>query len=308
MIAIPQMFHRVAIQPPRAANGLQVFGLKIEAPGALRYETLDEAMSRHDLEVTEISEGGSVPTLKVINKSEGRIFLMAGEQLIGAKQNRVLNTSMMVEGKTATSIPVSCVEQGRWGYRGKAFGSHGTSSHSTLRRKMTRSVTESYLACATPRSDQGEVWHEVHRKLDAMGSTSMSCELEQTYMDTRPRLDSVLHALPAPEGCNGALFVLHGKVAGLDLFDQSATLAKLWPKLLQSYAIDALEQSPSTAVELSTTDVEEWLKKLDQVQPRPFPSPGIGEDVRFNGPDVVGAGLVVEATPVHVQMFAETRA
>jgi ARG and Rhodanese-Phosphatase-superfamily-associated Protein domain len=308
MIAIPQLFHRVSIQPPRSANGLQVFGLRIESPGALHYETLDEALNRHDLEVTEINEGGSVPTLKVLNKSEVRIFLMAGEQLIGAKQNRVLNTSMMVEGKTETAIPVSCVEQGRWGYRSAKFGSHGTSSHSKLRHKMTRSVSESYLTCAAPRSDQGEVWSEVHRKLDAMGSTSMSAELEQTYMDSQVRLDSVLLDLPAPEGCNGAVFVLHGKIAGLDVFDQAETLAKLWPKLLRGYAIDALEQTPATADERSATDIEAWLKKIDRVKPKPFPSPGLGEDVRFNGADIVGAGLVVEATPVHVQMFAETRA
>ena len=308
MIAIPQLFHRVSIAPPRSSNGLQVFGLRVETPTVLHYETLDEALNRHDLEVTEITEGGSVPTLRLINKSDSRIFLMAGEQLIGAKQNRVLNTSMMVEGKTETPIPVSCVEQGRWGYRSRAFGSHGTSSHSTLRHKMTRSVTESYLACAAPHSDQGEVWDEVHRKLGAMGSVSMSSELEQTYEDTRPKLDSMLHDLPAPEGCHGAVFVLHGKVAGMDLFDQPETLAKLWPKLVRGYAIDALERADAGAAMLGAADVETWLKKLDGVQPKPFPSPGLGEDVRFNGPDVVGAGLVVEATPVHVQMFAETRA
>lgn len=309
MVAIPQLFHRVHILPPRVSNGLQVFGLRVETPAALHYETLDEALNRHDLEVTEINEGGSVPTLKVINKSDGRIFLMAGEQLIGAKQNRVLNTSIMVEGKTETAIPVSCVEQGRWGYRSKAFGSHGTTSHSTLRRKMTRSVSASYLACAAPRSDQGEVWDEVDRKLDAMGSTSMSCELEQTYLDTRPRLDSILGELPAPESCHGAVFVLHGRVAGLDLFDQPETLTKLWPKLVRGYAIDALEASDNaTTASVSAADVEAWLKKLDGLEPKPFPSPGLGEDVRFNGPDVVGAGLVVEATPIHVQMFAETRA
>ncbi len=308
MIAIPQLFHRVAIQSPRSSNGLQVFGLRVEAPTALRYETLDEALNRHDLEVTEISEGGSVPTLKLINKSESRIFLMAGEQLIGAKQNRVLNTSMMVEGKTETPIPVSCVEQGRWGYRSRSFGSHGTASHSLLRHKMTRSVSRSYEACAAPHSDQGEVWEEVHRKLGAMGSVSMSGELEQTYEDARPRLESVLSDLPAPDGCHGAVFVLNGKVVGMDVFDQPETLAKLWPKLVRGYAIDALERADAGAAPLTATDVESWLKKLDRVEPKPFPSPGLGEDIRFNGPDVVGAGLVVEATPVHVQMFAETRA
>jgi hypothetical protein len=308
MPALSGLFQHARIGAPRQSSGLQVFGLRVESPGTLRYETLDEALNRHDLEVTEISEGGSVPTLKLINKSDSRIFLMAGEQLVGAKQNRVLNTSLMVERKSEVPIPVSCVEQGRWAYRGKKFSSSGSSSHSALRHKMTKSVSASYAACAAPHSDQGEVWSEVSRKLHSMGSTSDSVALEQTYDDTRPKLESILTDLPAPAGCNGAVFVLNGKIAGLDLFDQPETLAKLWSKLLRGYAIDALEAPGAPEQTLDVAAVENWLKQAEGVEPKAFPSPGIGEDVRLEGADVVGATLVVEKQPVHMQLFAETRA
>jgi hypothetical protein len=308
MLSVPQLFHGVRIKPPRQSHGLQVFGLRVESASAPPYETLDEALLRHDLEVTELTEGGSVPTLKLLNKSDSRVFLMAGEQLIGAKQNRVLNTSLMVEAKTEVPIPVSCVEQGRWAYRSRHFSSHGSSSHSTLRRKMTRSVSESYVARAVPQSDQGEVWQEVSRKMEAMGSVSSSMALEQTYEDTRPRLESIIAELPAPEDCNGAVFVLQGKVVGLDVFDKPETLTKLWPKLVQGYAIDALEKAEDAACAVDAEAVEMWLKQAERVEPKSFPSPGLGEDVRLEGATVVGAGLVVENRPVHVQLFAETRA
>lgn len=308
MHLLSTLFQGARVGAPRQSGGLQVFGLRVESPRMLRYETLDEALNRHDLEVTEINEGGSVPTLKLINKSDSRVFLMAGEQLVGAKQNRVLNTSVMIESRSEAPIPVSCVEQGRWAYRSRHFDSAGTSSHSKLRHKMTKSVSSGYTMCAAPVSDQREVWTEVSRKLDSMGSSSDSCALEQTYEDTRPKLDAMLHDLPAPEGCNGAVFVLDGRIAGMDLFDQSETLAKLWPKLVRGYAIDALETAGKAAPELDVAAVEQWVRHAASAAGTVFPSPGLGEDVRLEGADVLGATLIVEKQPVHLQLFAESRA
>src|SRR5262245_43631662 len=89
------------------AGGLRVFGLYWEQPPGPEYLTLDDALAGQALEVVEVSEGGSVPQLKVINRGERRAFLMAGEQLAGGKQNRVLNASLMVEGQAEVPIPVS---------------------------------------------------------------------------------------------------------------------------------------------------------------------------------------------------------
>src|SRR5262245_43265918 len=69
------------------------------------------------VQVTEVDEAGSVPTLKVVNMTDQPLFLIDGEELVGAKQNRILNTTVLVAARAETTIPVSCVEQGRWGYR-----------------------------------------------------------------------------------------------------------------------------------------------------------------------------------------------
>src|SRR5262245_53696470 len=105
MFSLTEQFRNSLVGPPRHSHGLQVFGLRVESPAAAPYATLDEAMGRHEIEVTEVSEGGSVPTLRVHNKSDSRVFLMAGEHLVGAKQNRVLNTSLMVGAKSEVPIP-----------------------------------------------------------------------------------------------------------------------------------------------------------------------------------------------------------
>ena len=60
-------------------------------------------------------KGGSVPDLLVENRGDVRVLFLEGEELIGAKQNRILNTSVLVAAHTKVKIPVSCVERGRWG-------------------------------------------------------------------------------------------------------------------------------------------------------------------------------------------------
>src|SRR5437762_1881099 len=103
-----ELWQTLQVNEPQEDSGLQIFGLRWQADTELRYLTLDEAMAAGSLEVAEISESGSVPKLKVTNRSDLMTFLMSGEQLIGAKQNRVLNVSVMVPARQEISIPVSC--------------------------------------------------------------------------------------------------------------------------------------------------------------------------------------------------------
>jgi len=256
--------------------------------------------------VMEISEGGSVPTLKVSNKAEDLLFLLAGEQLRGAKQNRVLNVDIMVGSKTEIRIPVSCVEAGRWQYRSPKFMSAGTVSHSYLRAKMSKDVMESYRGSGSPTSKQGEVWAEVSLKLNKMKSRSPSAALNQVYEDYEGRLEKVNEELKAPQGCSGAVFVFGGKIAGMDLFDQSGTLEKLWPKLVRSYAIDAMEE-PGEPSKQTRESVVSWLKAALTVKSEKFHSPGLGEDVRLQGENLVGSSLLVEDEPVHTELFSVSR-
>src|SRR5262245_36386239 len=97
------------------------------------YITLDEALPQ-GLRITEVDEAGSVPELVVENPLTERVLLYDGEELVGAKQNRILNVSVLVEAHAKVRIPVSCVEQGRWSRRSPAFAPGRHVSHTNLRR------------------------------------------------------------------------------------------------------------------------------------------------------------------------------
>jgi hypothetical protein len=230
---------------------------------------------------------------------------MAGEELVGGKQNRVLNASMMVPAKGDLPVPVTCVERGRWGYKSQRFSSGTTSSHYYLRMMMSRQVTGSYKAVGAPKSDQGAVWSEVARKMDKMGSTSSSDALHDLFADYAKKLDELVGNFSLPEGSNGAAFAIGGKIVGADLFDKPGTLRKLWSKLVRSYAADALEEPKEKSPEVESDRVTRWLKSASSAQQHWFDSPGAGKDVRIEGEKLLGATLVVDEHPVHIELFRE---
>ena len=289
-------------------DGLAVFGLRWASAAGLDYATLDESLAAGTLEVREVSEQGSVPTLRVVNRAGRRVFLMAGEHVVGAKQDRVLNASLMVEANSETPVPVSCVEARRWHDRSRSgkFGSKQTMSHGLLRKMMSEQTHAGYRQVGTPTSDQGKVWGEVSRKLGAMGSHSDTSAFAQVYDDHAHKLEALLTRFRVPEGCHGAAFAVHGAIAGADLFDRPDTLGKLWAKLLRGYALDVLEPQPRDAPSpppLNPAGVTTWLRAAASAKAEPYRSPGLGMDLRLTAPGFVGSGLVVDERPVHVELF-----
>lgn len=302
-ITLQNKLGTVTVDEPVMADDLQVFPLSWESETNLDYVTLDEGMSAGTLEITEIDEGGSVPTLLVVNNSDAIVFLMAGEHLIGSKQDRVLNASLMIPARSKLPIPVSCVEAGRWGYRSrKSYGS-GNSSHARLRMLTARAAHEGYRRQRSPTSNQDAVWREVSRKLESLGSHSPSSALGQAYEDYHTRLEKMVQSVQVPENASGVAFAFSGRITGVDLFDKPATLSKLLPKLVKAYALDALVETDSAKLDCAA--VQEWLRSAGSTTFERYESPGLGDDIRLEGQALVGAALIVNEGPVHVELFPD---
>ena len=139
-------------------NNMAVIPLFTSVNDSLKYLTLKEALEGGLLAITEISKTGSVPELRVVNKAEIPVLLLDGEELAGAKQNRVLNTTILLKEQSETVIPVSCTEQGRWSYASAEFFESGNIMSHNLRLKKAASVKRSLEASRSYRGDQGAVW------------------------------------------------------------------------------------------------------------------------------------------------------
>src|SRR5262245_44972367 len=152
MTPIAAALAAVTVGQPKNAGRLTVFPLV--GPGdAPTYLLLDEALAKGVAQVTETSASGSVPELKVENRSDLPILIVDGEALVGAKQNRIVNISILVPAQSITAIPVSCVERGRWSYRRPDFGSADHVLYSKSRAQKSRHVSASLRASGRARAD-----------------------------------------------------------------------------------------------------------------------------------------------------------
>ena len=121
MNTIASALDTLSIGTPQHFRHLTVFPLVHPTPRAPFYLTLDEALAQGTVQVTEVSKGGHVPELLLINRGDRPVLLIDGEELVGAKQNRVLNLTILATPHSELVIPVSCVEQGRWSAVSPAF-------------------------------------------------------------------------------------------------------------------------------------------------------------------------------------------
>jgi hypothetical protein len=121
-------------------------------------DLLEEGLAGRATEIAEVDEHGDVNTVKVTHRGHRPLLLIDGEELVGAKQNRVLNASFLVGPGTTVLLPVSCVERGRWSARTAAFASSSRTLSSPARTSKLRRVARSVTSSGSYDSDQGAVW------------------------------------------------------------------------------------------------------------------------------------------------------
>ena len=186
---------------PAEHRGIVVTPLFPKRDPVTEYVTLDDALPQ-GLRVREVDESGSVPELVVENPLEARVLLYDGEELVGAKQNRILNVSVLVEAKTTLTIPVSCVEEGRWSRVSPSFASGSHISHGQLRRRKAEAQAAQPLARGVA---QGVVWDALYEKALHMSVDSPTGASSDLYRAHERDLRVLEDAFPAQPGQCGAV-------------------------------------------------------------------------------------------------------
>jgi len=270
----------------------------------LDYQPAVEAIETGGLTVSEVSEGGSVPELLAVIEIDQKVLLMDGEELVGAKQNRTLNTSILLPPRSKTRIPVSCVEAGRWRYASRGF-SGGTRLSSKLRRLMSGSSSGSYRSSGVAGSDQGMVWNEVDRYLSSTGSSSASGAMHDAFVQQEELLNEYVESAKVPPEARGVAVAVCGRFIALDLLGRPDVFNRLWTRLVSGYAMDAIdsEETAKPAGSFDAHEADRLLARLGEIECDTFASVGVGEDWRFETPDILGHALVAEGTCVHLSAF-----
>lgn len=269
------------------------------ASPAPEYVTLGEALEAGNLLIDEVDRGGSVPHVRVSNSGSVAVLFLFGEEILGAKQNRVANASFLVPGKSEVVLDVSCVEAGRWSRpRGARFRhSDHVLSHS-LRKKMALKVERARRRGQGFRADQAEVWADIGTRLQRSGAVSETAAYSDYRQSRSTDLDDIAKAFHPLDGQIGFVAAIGDEVAGIELVGRPAGFKAAFRALLRSFAIDAVDAS--LVRELEKTSLgdaprfdapETFLKALAEARVSSSPSLGAGDDLRLQGNGVSGCAL-----------------
>jgi hypothetical protein len=286
-------------------KNLAVYPLLSEYVVTLDYLTLDEAMSQDAIDVVEIDREGSVPELKVINKSDRMILILEGEELVGAKQNRIVNTTILIAPNATTVIPVSCVEEGRWVYTSQRFGSECRLMLSGMRASLANDVSLSLRSSGSYQSDQHAIWDEIRQKALRRDAVTDSMEMAAIYRKETPAIKEYVDHFELVDHQIGAVFLINGKVVGMDCFGKADTFSKTYKKLAESYALDAIDMSEKEKkYKVHKRDAEELLKTAAGGRIESHASVGLGTDCRLESKSLTGFALAHENQILHLSVFA----
>ena len=306
MDALTAVLAQLEVGTPVIAANLAMYPLLVPEESAPGYLTLDEALAAGLASVTEVSESGSVPELLVKNSAKQPVLILDGEELVGAKQNRIVNLTILVAAGQTLHIPVSCVEAGRWARRSREFAAAGRAHYASGRAQKLEQVSLAMRESGERMADQCAVWADIDEKSRRMQAESDTRAAAEMYERSRAKLEAFVAGLePVPRQA-GALFAINGAVAGMDVFDSPSTWRKSMRKLVHSYGLDALDRAES-APRRTRANPTRFLSALKGAERERFPAIGVGDDVRLTGRAVVGGGLVVGDRVVHLVAFPASK-
>ena len=276
--------------------------------GGPHYMTMKEALAGGFLSVTEVSAGGTVPELKVVNSAPEAVLILDGEELAGAKQNRIVNTTILLRRQSETIIPVSCTEQGRWSSVSERFDDSGHIATHRVRGAAKQSVTANLKAGGRFTSDQGAVWENVSDVLAQCSVASPTGAMKDAFDRKAKDIDEYLGKFTCLPGQKGLLVVIDGKAAGLDLLSLEGAYAVLHPKLVKSYAMEAIALGGGDGTALPGGVPRAFMAEALACTGQRFKSVGHGWDFRLEGKGMVGSALVYNKALVHAAFFRTTAA
>ena len=294
---IPNL-ERAAVGRPITRLGISLFPVYL--PGN---DLPEIATGRGSGLAIEELPASTVPFLGVTNPTNRPVLIPEGEQLIGGLQDRVLNTSVLVAPSTYLDIPVSCLEQGRWGDRrefdrGNAFAPRRT------RRAKNASVADSVRREGSRRSDQAAVWNTIDRELAHRGvnsRTRAARDAEGVLRRDRNRADAIQRLVrrgPLPGQCGVA--VAHGRrMVAVEVFGNQDLLVPHWEGLVRSH----LMERPTANGHPSATLVLYRIRRFAKAPALENRGVGLGTELHVNDGKTVGHMLTHHGAIVHASGF-----
>jgi len=286
----------------------------------VEFLTLDEGLRSGDVVVTEAGQArglirhrpgepavihplrdAEVNRLVLVNNSKRPLLLLAGEIVTGGKQDRVIGKDRIVPAESdPVDLSVFCVEPGRWvAANGKnAFGNAPGVANGLLASPVVRSK-------AMAAKDQQQVWDSVRSSQRAMaesvevtagaasavnsttsyagvmGNNEVKKQVDAVAEPVQRNYESVIRQL-RDKNAVGVVVAVNGEVVWADIFASTQLLQKYWPKLVRSYATEAVV-TRAKGGEASLKDAQKFLDDLQGRHETAETEPGIYRQTEITG-------------------------
>ncbi|MGA7928190.1 MAG: DUF6569 family protein [Candidatus Sulfotelmatobacter sp.] len=284
-------------------------------------------------------ENAEVNRLVLINNSKRPLLLLAGEIVTGGKQDRVIGKDRIVPAESdPVDLSVFCVEPGRWVATSEQFGTSGATYGGAISGRApvpsTLMAQPSVRAKAMGDKDQSQVWAEVRKQQQAMVTVEAAAvappastgEIQSTSSyaavmenkDVKEKVDEI--AAPIEHNYEslikqlrdrkavGVVVAVNGRIIWADVFASTELLEKYWPKLVRSYASEAVV-TRAKGGEASLAQAEAFLGDMEGRRETIESEPGVYRHTEVNG-DGFKAFVLASLLPktgfdVHVAKIAE---
>lgn len=285
----------VALGPPIGRLGVWFFPLYLPGNDLPAIATGDAS----GLVVNEL-ETASVQALRVTNPTDKPVLVVEGEHFVGGKQNRAVNASVLVGSLCDVELPVSCLEQGRWGRR------QSWSRADSFAPARIRAAQRSGVACSmrdgSRAGDQCGVWSEVREMLALEGvesETEAAADLGQAYRREAPRSNAVEDLVrrgPLP-GQSGIGVARGSRVTAMDLFGTPQLLAAHWGRLIRSHYVESKHPGGRPSADRVLALIRHFARA--RARAREMPGAGLGVEQRIAGGRLTGQALTLHGAVVH---------
>jgi ARG and Rhodanese-Phosphatase-superfamily-associated Protein domain/Protein kinase domain len=276
----------------RAVTVLPLFTKPAGPP--VDYRLGSHALAKGALEVHDLH---GVDRLEARNRSGDRLLLIEGDHLIGAKQNRVVTSSVLVGARAKLTLPASCVEQGRW--EGDVrFEVASIIAPANIRRIIKISTTHSLLRRGARTADQSEIWSRIEEQQRRLRVSSSTRALSHTYASRAGEIGDISARFAYAPGATGLAIGVAGEIVSIDVFDKPETCAHYWPLLVQGAALESLGRPASERV--GADDVKTLIDRLRDAAWAQVPPVGDGEELRAATAEAAASALLVDGSVVHL--------
>ena len=303
---LKNMLENLNTFPAEIHENMTVIGVNISEKNNSDLMSLEIGLNLGLVEISEVDENGSVNEVKIINKAVTPLLLIDGEDIIGSKQNIIINSTIIIPAKSEKIIPVSCTEAGRWNYNSTKFHYSKHMANSRVRRDKLISVSQSLKREKSFRSNQNKVWSNIREIQDELEVDSTTNALHDSFVQRSNDIESYKKSFTIHENQNGLIVYINGELVGFEIMYNSRRYKEYHDKIIESYILDAISKK-GEEFNKELIDEDSFLNMIKKSEFESYDSVGLGVDYRIDTDNLSGSAVIYNNKVVNASFFMKDK-